>query len=163
MSSAKNGASLLSRFLQIDQNQRKFPSLKTRGGKNSEMNMGNVVFIPPRVKHKFARGRLFWAVILRPFFSRRVVGWKLEDRLEAGLVHQALQTPFVPLYCVRLRPGLYFRSDRGCQYRQLLGPARSPKANFSVLPCETRSSKEGIRPGPIVVVTVRWSASFLRG
>jgi hypothetical protein len=32
-----------------------------------------------------------------------------------------------------------------------------------ILPCETRSSKEGIRPGPIVVVTVRWSASFLRG
>ena len=46
-------------------------------------------------------------------FSRRVIGWKLDDRLEAGLVHQALQNALV---LRQPRAGLYFHSDRGCQY-----------------------------------------------
>jgi hypothetical protein len=29
--------------------------------------------------------------VILELFSRRVVGWKLDDRLDAGLVHQALQ------------------------------------------------------------------------
>jgi transposase InsO family protein len=41
-----------------------------------------------------AEGWLYLAVIL-DLFSRRVVGWKLDDRLEAGLVHQALQNALV--------------------------------------------------------------------
>src|ERR1700752_263499 len=59
-----------------------------------------------------AEGWLYLAVIL-DLFSRRVVGWKLEDRLEASLVHQALQNALI----VRQpKAGLYFHSDRGCQY-----------------------------------------------
>jgi putative transposase len=59
-----------------------------------------------------AEGWLYLAVIL-DLFSRRVVGWKLEDRLDASLVHQALQNALI-----RRQPkaGLYFHSDRGCQY-----------------------------------------------
>ena len=59
-----------------------------------------------------AEGWLYLAVIL-DLFSRRVVGWKLNDSLEAGLVHQALQNALV---LRQPRAGLYFHSDRGCQY-----------------------------------------------
>jgi putative transposase len=50
--------------------------------------------------------------------SRQVVGWKLDDRLEAGLVHQALQNALV---LRQPRVGLYFHSDRGCQVHQSAG------------------------------------------
>jgi putative transposase len=63
-----------------------------------------------------AEGWLYLAVIL-DLFSRRVVGWKLEDRLEAGLVHQALQNALV---LRQPQAGLYFHSDRGCQYSSQL-------------------------------------------
>jgi len=42
-----------------------------------------------------------------------VVGWKLEDRLDASLVHQALQNALI---LRQPKAGLYFHSDRGCQY-----------------------------------------------
>jgi putative transposase len=63
-----------------------------------------------------AEGWLYLAVIL-DLFSRRVVGWKLDDRLEAGLVHRALQNALV---LRQPRAGLYFHSDRGCQYTSQL-------------------------------------------
>ena len=59
-----------------------------------------------------AEGWLYLAVILDQF-SRRVVGWKLRDTLEANLVGSALEN------ALRLRqpgPGLVFHSDRGSQY-----------------------------------------------
>src|SRR5438132_10621500 len=57
-------------------------------------------------------GWLYLAVIL-DLFSRRVVGWKLGETLEAELVVTALRNALV------LRapdPGLYFHSDRGSHY-----------------------------------------------
>jgi transposase InsO family protein len=57
-------------------------------------------------------GWLYLAVIL-DLFSRRVVGWKLGESLEAELVVTALRNDLV------LRQpdeGLYFHSDRGSQY-----------------------------------------------
>ena len=57
-------------------------------------------------------GWLYLAVIL-DLFSRRVVGWKLGETLEAELVVTALRNALV------LRQpdeGLYFHSDRGSQY-----------------------------------------------
>ena len=57
-------------------------------------------------------GWLYLAVIL-DLFSRRVVGWKLGESLEAELVVTALNNALV------LRQpdeGLYFHSDRGSQY-----------------------------------------------
>src|ERR1700756_5359033 len=59
-----------------------------------------------------AEGWLYLAVIL-DLFSRRVVGWKLQDRLDASLVHQALQNALI---LRQPKAGLYFHSDRGCQY-----------------------------------------------
>jgi transposase InsO family protein len=59
-----------------------------------------------------AEGWLYLAVIL-DLFSRRVVGWKLGDSLEAELVVTALQNAL----SLRQPPsGLIFHSDRGCQY-----------------------------------------------
>jgi putative transposase len=58
-----------------------------------------------------AEGWLYLAVIL-DLFSRRVVGWKLDDGLESSLVHQALQNALV---LRQPQAGLYFHSDRGCQ------------------------------------------------
>ena len=63
-----------------------------------------------------AEGWLYLAVIL-DLFSRRVVGWKLDDSLEAGLVHQALQNALV---LRQPQAGLYCHSDRGCQYSSQL-------------------------------------------
>jgi transposase InsO family protein len=57
-------------------------------------------------------GRLYLAVIL-DLFSRRVVGWKLGESLEAELVFTALRNALV---LRRPDKGLYFRSDRGSQY-----------------------------------------------
>ena len=57
-------------------------------------------------------GWLYLAVILDRF-SRKVVGWKLGDTLEAELVVTALQNALS-----RREPprGFYFHSDQGCQY-----------------------------------------------
>jgi putative transposase len=55
---------------------------------------------------------LYLAVIL-DLFSRKVVGWKLGESLEAELVVTALQNAL----SMRTRDrGLYFHSDRGSQY-----------------------------------------------
>jgi putative transposase len=57
-------------------------------------------------------GWLYLAVIL-DLFSRKVVGWKLGDTLEAELVVTALKNALVRR---QPNPGLYFHSDRGTQY-----------------------------------------------
>jgi transposase InsO family protein len=57
-------------------------------------------------------GWLYLAVIL-DLFSRRVVGWKLGESLEAKLVVTALRNALVLRQPDR---GLYFHSDRGSQY-----------------------------------------------
>jgi putative transposase len=75
-----------------------------------------------------AEGWLYLAVIL-DLFSRRVVGWKLDDSLEAGLVHQALQNALV---LRQPQAGLYFHSDRGCQYSSHL--VRKPLEVIQAIP-----------------------------
>jgi putative transposase len=57
-------------------------------------------------------GWLYLAVIL-DLFSRKVVGWKLGDTLEAELVVTALKGALVRR---QPKPGFYFHSDRGSQY-----------------------------------------------
>jgi putative transposase len=57
-------------------------------------------------------GWLYLAVIL-DLFSRKVVGWKLGDTLEAELVVTALKGA---LGRRQPSPGFYFHSDRGSQY-----------------------------------------------
>ena len=57
-------------------------------------------------------GWLYLAVIL-DLFSRKVVGWKLGETLEAELVVTALRNALI---LRQPNPGLYFHSDRGSQY-----------------------------------------------
>ena len=57
-------------------------------------------------------GWLYLAVIL-DLFSRKVVGWKLGDTLQAALVVAALKNALV---LRQPEPGLYFHSDQGSQY-----------------------------------------------
>jgi transposase InsO family protein len=59
-----------------------------------------------------AEGWLYLAVIL-DLFSRRVVGWKLGETLEAELVVSALRNALV---LRQPQEGLCFHSDRGSQY-----------------------------------------------
>jgi transposase InsO family protein len=59
-----------------------------------------------------AEGWLYLAIIL-DLFSRRVVGWKLGESLDASLVCTALQNALVLRQPAK---GLYFHSDRGSQY-----------------------------------------------
>jgi transposase InsO family protein len=59
-----------------------------------------------------AEGWLYLAIIL-DLFSRRVVGWKLSESLDASLVCTALQNALVLRQPAK---GLYFHSDRGSQY-----------------------------------------------
>ena len=59
-----------------------------------------------------SEGWLYLAVIL-DLFSRRVLGWKLGETLEAELVAVALRNALMRR---QPNPGLYFHSDQGSQY-----------------------------------------------
>jgi putative transposase len=67
-------------------------------------------------------GWLYLAVIL-DLFSRKVVGWKLGETLEAQLVVRALRNALI---LRQPNPGLYFHSDRGSQYSS--EPVKKPLA-----------------------------------
>ena len=75
-------------------------------------------------------GWLYLAVIL-DLFSRKVVGWKLGETLEAELVVTALKNALMMRKPDR---GLYFHSDRGSQYssQAVLKPLRVIEANLSM-------------------------------
>lgn len=59
-----------------------------------------------------AEGWLYLAIVL-DFFSRRIVGWAVSDRLKKGLAITALQRALVTR---RPPAGLIHHSDRGSQY-----------------------------------------------
>ena len=75
-------------------------------------------------------GWLYLAVIL-DLFSRKVVGWKLGESLEAELVVTALKNALLMRAPNR---GLYFHSDRGSQYssQAVLKPLNVIEANLSM-------------------------------
>ena len=75
-------------------------------------------------------GWLYLTVIL-DLFSRKVVGWKLGETLEAELVVAALKNALMMRKPDR---GLYFHSDRGSQYssQAVRKPLRVIEANLSM-------------------------------
>ncbi|MBV9671439.1 MAG: IS3 family transposase, partial [Verrucomicrobia bacterium] len=77
-----------------------------------------------------AEGWLYLAVIL-DLFSRRVVGWKMAENLEADLVKTSLQNA---LLLRQPQAGLVFHSDRGSQYmsHQVFKPLEVLGANRSM-------------------------------
>jgi putative transposase len=85
-----------------------YPNL-TRGWKPTGINqlwVADITYI--RLRETF----LYLAVILDAY-SRRVIGWALEDTLEARLAVQALQ---MALANRSVQPSLVHHSDRGVQY-----------------------------------------------
>ena len=58
------------------------------------------------------RGWSYLATVI-DLFSRRIVGWALEDNMRSGLVEKALN---MAIKQRNVEPGLIFHSDRGSQY-----------------------------------------------
>ncbi|PRP49545.1 IS3 family transposase, partial [Bacillus halotolerans] len=58
------------------------------------------------------QGWLYLAVVI-DLFSRKVVGWAMEDHMEASLVNDAL---LMALWKRKPKAGLIWHSDRGSQY-----------------------------------------------
>jgi putative transposase len=67
---------------------------------------GDITYIPT------AEGWLYLAVVL-DVFSRRIVGWSMQERMKDDLVVEALKNA---LYRRRPTSGFIFHSDRGSQY-----------------------------------------------
>jgi hypothetical protein len=69
--------------------------------------------------------------VILDLFSRKVVGWKLGETLEAELVVTALRNALI---LRQPNPGLYFHSDRGSQYssESVKKPLAVIKANLSM-------------------------------
>jgi putative transposase len=80
--------------------------------KELELSVPNQVWVSDITYVATLEGWLYLAVIL-DLFSRRVVGWKLGESLEAELVVTALENALV---LRQPEGGLYFHSDRGSQY-----------------------------------------------
>jgi putative transposase len=80
--------------------------------KELEPSAPNQVWVSDITYVSTLEGWLYLAVIL-DLFSRRVVGWKLGESLEAELVVTALRNA---LMLRQPHRGLYFHSDRGSQY-----------------------------------------------
>jgi putative transposase len=80
--------------------------------KDLEPTDANQIWVSDITYIATVEGWLYLAIIL-DLFSRKVVGWKLAESLEADLVVTALENALI-----RRSPdrGLYFHSDRGSQY-----------------------------------------------
>jgi transposase InsO family protein len=86
----------------------------------NQLWVGDITYVP------MVGGEFLYLAILMDRFSRRIVGWDLQDHMEESLVLAALQA------AIRLRqpqPGLVHHTDRGGQYagaeyRRMLARAR---------------------------------------
>ncbi len=93
-------------------------------------------------------GWLYLAAVLDAF-SRRVVGWSMQDYLGTELVLDALNTA---LWNRRPGPGLIHHSDRGTQYTSLAlaggaaWPALPPRWAPAVMPTTTRWPRRSSPP-----------------
>lgn len=73
---------------------------------SNEVYVGDITYIPTR------EGYLYLATVM-DLFSRKIVGWRLSDRMKADLVTGALDMAFKSRNPGR---GLIFHSDQGSQY-----------------------------------------------
>jgi putative transposase len=82
--------------------------------------LGDITFVP------LAGGRFAYLALLMDLYSRRIVGWELDEHMTEALVLAALRAAIAAR---QPAPGLIHHSDRGGQYagaeyRQVLGRAR---------------------------------------
>lgn len=82
--------------------------------------LGDITFVP------LAGGRFAYLALLMDLYSRRIVGWELDEHMAEALVLAALREAIAAR---QPGPGLIHHTDRGGQYaggeyRQVLGRAR---------------------------------------
>ena len=82
--------------------------------------LGDITFVP------LAGARFAYLALLMDLYSRRIVGWELDEHMTEALVLAALREA---IRCRQPKPGLIHHSDRGGQYaggeyRQVLQRAR---------------------------------------
>lgn len=100
------------RFKVTTQSNHGLPVAENKLNREFTVNMPNRVWVTDITYLRTKEGWLYLAAVL-DLFSRRVVGWALEDHMREGLVNQAL------LMAIKKRrpcAGLMHHSDRGSQY-----------------------------------------------
>ena len=80
--------------------------------RNFQVDAPNQAWVSDITYIRTWQGWLYLAVIL-DLYSRRVVGWAMEDHMRTELVLKALE---MALSQRRPKPGVLFHSDRGSQY-----------------------------------------------
>lgn len=73
----------------------------------NEMWVGDITYIP------MADGSFRYLSVWMDLFSRRIVGWDLQDHMRESLVIASLRKA---IGCRKIKPGLLIHSDRGGQY-----------------------------------------------
>jgi putative transposase len=102
----------LKRFRKTTDSNHDLPVAPNLLERNFEADRPNQVWVGDITYIWTARGWAYLAVIV-DLFSRRVVGWALDDNMRTGLVLDALS---MAVGRRQLEPGLTFHSDRGSQY-----------------------------------------------
>jgi putative transposase len=105
----------LKRFRKTTDSNHAFPVASNLLERNFETDRPNRVWVGDITYIWTARGWTYLAVIV-DLFSRRVVGWALDDNMRLELVLKALEMAKGQR---RIPPGLIFHSDRGSQYASL--------------------------------------------
>ena len=75
--------------------------------KPDEVWVGDITYIP------LSEGRWAYLSVWMDLYSRRIVGWQLEDHMREELVIASLKKA---VHTRRIQPGLILHSDRGGQY-----------------------------------------------
>ena len=74
--------------------------------KPNQVYVGDITYIPTK------QGWLYLAVVI-DLFSRRVIGWSMDDTMKTSLVNDAL---LMAIQRRKPKPGLIWHTDRGSQY-----------------------------------------------
>lgn len=75
--------------------------------KSNEVWVGDITYIP------LAQGQWAFLAVWMDLFSRKIIGWHLEDHMQESLVTDALKKA---LHCRMISKGVIIHSDRGGQY-----------------------------------------------
>jgi transposase InsO family protein len=85
----------------------------------NQLWVGDITYIP------LVGDDFLYLALLMDRYSRRIVGWDLQDHLRESLVLTALRAAIATR---QPPPGLIHHSDRGGQYRRTLARARMPQS-----------------------------------
>ncbi len=80
--------------------------------RNFNTNVANEVYVGDITYIRTQQGWLYLAVVI-DLYSRKVVGWSMDDNMETPLVNKALQ---MALHIRKPPPKLIWHTDRGSQY-----------------------------------------------